>query len=110
MASYSQYPQGLFLKVMGKIGDLETEIELPSFESSLTWVPDPEEVASRKDLRKALVMSIDPIGREDVDDALSVKKLENGYLKVGVHIADVTHFIPVNSLTDLEARKRATTV
>ena len=62
------------------------------------------------DLRKALVMSIDPIGREDVDDALSVKKLENGYLKVGVHIADVTHFIPVNSLTDLEARKRATTV
>ena len=107
----SQYPQGHFLKVMGKIGDLETEIdtilvenevevspfsqgilnELPSFESSLTWVPDPEEVASRKDLRKTLVMSIDPIGCEDVDDALSVKKLENGNLEVGVHIADVTH-------------------
>ena len=45
-------------------------------------------------------MSIDPIGCEDVDDALSVRKLENGNLEVGVHIADVTHFVPVNSLTD----------
>merc|ERR1719154_537451 len=126
----SQYPQGHFVKVMGKIGDLETEIdtilvendieittfsqgilnELPSYESSKTWLPDPEEVAKRKDLRKTLVMSIDPIGCEDVDDALSVKKLDNGNLEVGVHIADVTHFVPVNSLTDMEARKRATTV
>jgi len=126
----SQYPQGHFVKVMGKIGDLETEIdtilvendievtpfsqgilnELPSYESSLNWVPDPEEIACRKDLRKILVMSIDPIGCEDVDDALSVRKLDNGNLEVGVHIADVTHFVPVNSLTDLEARKRATTV
>jgi len=126
----SQYPQGHFLKVLGKIGDLETEIdtillendievtpfsqgilsELPSYESSLTWVPDPEQIESRKDLRKVLVMSIDPIGCEDVDDALSVRKLDDGNLEVGVHIADVTHFVPVNSLTDLEARKRATTV
>ena len=61
-------------------------------------------------MRDVLVMSIDPIGCEDVDDALSVRKLENGNLEVGVHIADVTHFVPVNSLTDQEARKRATTV
>ena len=74
---------------------------------SLTWVPDPEERASRKDLRRGLVKSI---VCKDVDDALSVKKLENGNLEVGVHIADVTHFVPVNSLSDLEARKRATTV
>ena len=84
------------------MGDLETEIdtilaendiqvsqfsqgilnELPSLESSETWRPEPEEVARRKDLRDILVMSIDPIGCEDVDDALSVRKLENGNLEV----------------------------
>jgi len=84
--------------------------ELPSLESCPSWKPDPKEVAKRRDLRDILVMSIDPIGCEDVDDALSVRKLENGNLEVGVHIADVTHFVPVNSLTDQEARKRATTV
>ena len=144
----SQYPQGHFVSVVGKTGDLETEIdtiltenditvtsfsqgilnELPSLDSCPSWRPDPKEVAKRKDLRDILVMSIDPIGCEDVDDALSVRKLENGNLEVGVHIADVTHFVPVNSLTDQvvkdnfnvilyfnnffyqEARKRATTV
>lgn len=98
----SQYPQGHFVSVVGKMGDLETEIdtilaendiqvsqfsqgilnELPSLESSETWRPEPEEVARRKDLRDILVMSIDPIGCEDVDDALSVRKLENGNLEV----------------------------
>jgi DIS3-like exonuclease 1 len=63
-----------------------------------------------KDIRKTLVMSIDPICCEDVDDALSVKKFENGNLEFGVHIADVTHFVPVNSLTDMEVRKRATSL
>ena len=126
----SQYPQGHFVSVLGRTGDLETEIdtiltengvtvspfsqgilnELPSLSSCPSWRPDPEEVARRRDLRDILVMSIDPIGCEDVDDALSVRKLENGNLEVGVHIADVTHFVPVNSLTDQEARKRATTV
>ena len=57
-----------------------------------------------------MVMSIDPKGCEDVDDAISVNRLENGNLEIGVHIADVTHFVRFNSLTDLEARKRATTV
>ena len=126
----SQYPQGHFVSVVGRTGDLETEIdtiltenditvtpfsqgilqELPSLDSCASWRPDPQEVARRRDLRDTLVMSIDPIGCEDVDDALSVRKLENGNLEVGVHIADVTHFVPVNSLTDQEARKRATTV
>jgi DIS3-like exonuclease 1 len=55
-------------------------------------------------------MSIDPIGCEDVDDAISVRRLDNGNLEVGVHIADVTHFVSPGSLTDLEARRRATTV
>ena len=78
------------------------------------WQPDgPEELEKqkRKDLRKShLVMSIDPKGCEDVDDTLSIRKLNNGNFELGVHIADVTHFVKYNSLTDLEARKRATTV
>ena len=55
-------------------------------------------------------MSIDPIGCEDVDDALSVRRLGNGNLELGVHIADVAYFVPAGSLADQEARARATTV
>ena len=126
----SQYPQGHLVKCLGKIGDLETEIdsilvensievtpfsdgilkELPSLESAEDWKPDPAEVTARRDLRDTLVMSIDPRGCEDVDDTISLKHLENGNVEIGVHIADVTHFVPFNSLTDMEARKRATTV
>ena len=57
-----------------------------------------------------LIFSIDPRGCEDVDDALSVRELPNGNLELGVHIADVTHFVKPGSLTDLEARNRSTTV
>ena len=116
----SQYPQGHFVGVVGKTGDLETEIdtiltennitvtpfsqgilnELPSLDSCPSWKPDPKEVTKRKDLRDNLVMSIDPISCEDVDDALSDRKLENGNLEVGIHIADVTHYVPVNILND----------
>ncbi|XP_023335142.1 DIS3-like exonuclease 1 [Eurytemora carolleeae] len=126
----SQYPQGHLVKCLGKIGDLETEIdsilvensievtpfsdgilkELPSLESAADWKPDPAEVTARRDLRDTLVMSIDPRGCEDVDDTISIKHLENGNVEIGVHIADVTHFVEFNSLTDMEARKRATTV
>ena len=101
----SQYPQGHFVSVVGKMGDLETEIstiltenditvapfsqgilqELPSLESCNTWTPDPGEVEKRRDLRSLLVMSIDPVGCEDVDDALHVRRLENGNLEVNSH-------------------------
>ena len=69
---------------------------------------DPAEVSSRRDLRDThLVFSIDPMGCEDVDDTLSVRTLPGGKrLELGVHIADVTHFVKENSLTDLEARTR----
>lgn len=69
---------------------------------------DPAEVAARRDLREThLVFSIDPKGCEDVDDALSVRSLAGGtVLEMGVHIADVTHFVKEGSLTDLEAFSR----
>jgi exoribonuclease R len=55
-------------------------------------------------------MSIDPIGCEDIDDALSVKTLPNGNYEIGVHIADVSFFVKHNGHLDVEARKRSTTI
>lgn len=71
------------------------------------WRVDPAQVAARRDLREShLVFSIDPRGCEDVDDALSVRRLDGGPLELGVHIADVTHFVKEGSLTDVEAHLR----
>nr|XP_002736854.1 PREDICTED: DIS3-like exonuclease 1-like [Saccoglossus kowalevskii] len=127
----SQYPNGHFVQTLGSIGKLETEIssilvensisirsfsegqikELPSNSSDDPWTIDPEEVARRQDLRDShLIFSIDPKGCEDVDDTLSVRQLPNGNIELGVHIADVSYFVKPNSLTDLEAKSRATTV
>ncbi|XP_069767412.1 DIS3-like exonuclease 1 isoform X2 [Narcine bancroftii] len=128
--STSLYPNGHFVKALGKAGDLETEVAAILVENGITvgpfsevqlrempvntpenpWKIDAEERARRVDLRNThLVFSIDPKGCEDVDDALSVRKLANENLELGVHIADVTHFVKLNSHTDLEARSRATT-
>lgn len=78
-----------------------------------SWIVPDEEVSRRKDLRQALkgcVFSIDPDGCEDVDDALSVRELDSNTWEVGVHIADVTHFVGGNSPLDREAAARATSV
>uniref|UniRef100_A0A2K5SIV5 DIS3-like exonuclease 1 n=1 Tax=Cebus imitator TaxID=2715852 RepID=A0A2K5SIV5_CEBIM len=128
--STSVYPNGHFVRVLGRIRDLEGEIATILVENSISVVPfseaqmcempvntpenpwkvSPEEEQERKDLRKShLVFSIDPKGCEDVDDTLSVRTLHNGDLELGVHIADVTHFVAPNSYIDIEARTRATT-
>ncbi|XP_008578163.1 PREDICTED: DIS3-like exonuclease 1 [Galeopterus variegatus] len=128
--STSLYPNGHFVRVLGRIGDLEGEIATILVENSISVVPfseaqmcempvntpenpwkvSPEEERERRDLRRThLVFSIDPKGCEDVDDTLSVRSLNNGNLELGVHIADVTHFVAPNSCTDIEARTRATT-
>nr|XP_036865928.1 DIS3-like exonuclease 1 isoform X1 [Manis javanica] len=128
--STSVYPNGHFVRVLGRIGDLEGEIATILVENSISVIPfseaqmcempvntpecpwkvSPEEERDRKDLRKThLVFSIDPEGCEDVDDTLSVRTLNNGNLELGVHIADVTHFVAPDSYIDIEARTRATT-
>ncbi|XP_057399619.1 DIS3-like exonuclease 1 isoform X5 [Balaenoptera acutorostrata] len=128
--STSMYPSGHFVRVLGRIGDLEGEIATILVENSISVVPfseaqmcempvnttenpwkvSSEEERERKDLRKThLVFSIDPRGCEDVDDAFSVRALDNGNLELGVHIADVTHFVASHSYIDIEARTRATT-
>ncbi|MBL4653021.1 MAG: ribonuclease R [Flavobacteriales bacterium] len=69
-----------------------------------------EEIAKRKDFRDVLTFTIDPADAKDFDDALSFKKLKNGTVEVGVHIADVTHYITPGSALDEEAINRATSV
>lgn len=70
----------------------------------------PEEVAKRIDLRGVTTFTIDPRDAKDFDDALSLRKLENGLWEVGVHIADVTHYVRLGSIIDREAQERATSV
>lgn len=129
--STSLYPNGHSVRVLGRAGELETEIQTILIENSINvppfsdaqlkempvnspekpWKVDAAQATERRDLRKShLVFSIDPKGCEDVDDTLSVRSLAGGtLLELGVHIADVTHFVAKGSLTDLEACSRATT-
>ncbi|KAF4091014.1 hypothetical protein AMELA_G00032240 [Ameiurus melas] len=129
--STSLYPNGHSVRVLGKAGEVETEIQTILVENSIhvppfseaqlrempvnskeqPWQMTQAEISSRKDLRDThLVFSIDPLGCEDVDDTLSVRTMPGGKrLELGVHIADVTHFVKEGSLTDLEACSRATT-
>ena len=71
---------------------------------------DKEEVARRRDMREVLTMTIDPVDARDFDDALSLRPLEEGWWELGVHIADVSHFVQQGSALDHEAYKRATSV
>lgn len=71
---------------------------------------DEEEIAKRKDIRNLLTFTIDPVDAKDFDDAISFKKLGNNAYEIGVHIADVTHYVKPNTALDLEAYRRATSV
>ncbi|HMO39052.1 MAG TPA: ribonuclease R [Saprospiraceae bacterium] len=68
------------------------------------------EIARRLDLREVLTFTIDPFNAKDFDDALSFRRLDNGHLEVGVHIADVSHYVKPGTKLDLEAYKRSTSV
>ena len=70
----------------------------------------PEEIARREDLRDVTTFTIDPADAKDFDDALSIRKKDDGLWEVGVHIADVTHYVKEDTLLDKEAEKRATSV
>ena len=70
----------------------------------------PEEVAKRIDMRKVTTFTVDPRDAKDFDDALSLRKLDNGLWEVGVHIADVTHYVRPGSIIEDEGRERATSV
>lgn len=71
---------------------------------------DKQEIKKRKDIRNILTMTIDPVDAKDFDDALSFRDLKDGWFEVGVHIADVSHYIEAGSALDKEAYRRATSV
>ncbi|CAD7093571.1 unnamed protein product [Hermetia illucens] len=123
---HSRYPNGHFVRALGPLGDKDTENEVLLLEHDvphskwseevlsclpkLPWIITNEDYERRKDLRDIFICSVDPPGCTDIDDALHCRELPNGRLEVGVHIADVSHFIRPGTALDKEASLRATTV
>ena len=118
-------PLGEVIDVLGKAGQNNAEMHAILAEFGLPYiypqnvekaakrisdVISPEEIARREDFRQVLTFTIDPKDAKDFDDALSARKLENGNWEVGVHIADVTHYVHAESVIDREAFNRATSV
>lgn len=118
-------PFARVLKVLGQAGETNTEINaimedfqlpyefpndvLEAAKNVPTEITD-KEVAKRRDFRNILTFTIDPHDAKDFDDALSFQILENGNIEVGVHIADVSHYVTPGSIIDDEAVNRATSV
>ena len=118
-------PEGKVTQVLGDVGGNNFEMnkilinngfELSHTDEALAEalsIPDtisPNEIAMRRDFREILTFTIDPEDAKDFDDALSFRKLEDGKLEVGVHIADVTHYLKPDSPMDREAYQRSTSV
>ncbi len=118
-------PHGHIVDVLGEPGENDTEMHAILAEFALPYrfepevanaadsIPDQitaEDIAQRRDFRNILTFTIDPTDAKDFDDALSFRVLENGNYEVGVHIADVTHYVRPGSVVDEEARSRGTSV
>lgn len=118
-------PRGAVVDILGRTGENNAEIHailaefgLPyKYPEAVTKAADkiggeitPEELAKREDFRKVTTFTIDPKDAKDFDDALSIQRLPNGNWEVGVHIADVTHYVTPGSVIDKEAQSRATSV
>ena len=118
-------PFGSVVKVLGKPGEHDTEIhailaeyglpydfpvEVEVFAQKLDTSIQPSEIAKRRDMRDTLTFTIDPKDAKDFDDALSFKKLENGNYEIGIHIADVSHYLQEGTVLDDEAYNRGTSV
>ncbi|OHA89167.1 MAG: ribonuclease R [Candidatus Zambryskibacteria bacterium RIFCSPHIGHO2_01_FULL_43_27] len=121
-------PEGQVLRVLGRKGIHEVEMQAivlekgfdtkfpPEVESEAQKVKDEQlskkeaEIAKRRDFRQTLTFTIDPIDAKDFDDAISFKDLGNRKYEIGIHIADVSHFVTEGTELDKEARKRGTSV
>lgn len=122
------FPTAQVVKAIGMSGEIETEsraiLEAENIHQDqddfppeameclpkTPWHLDEEEIGKRRDLRDTRIFSIDPITARDLDDALSFTDLADGCARIGVHIADVSHFVPPDSALDEEARRRSTSV
>ena len=118
-------PYGELVDILGKAGDNDTEMhailaeyDLPyKFENDVIRAAERidgkitvGEIASRRDMRDRVTFTIDPADAKDFDDALSLCKMQDGVWEIGVHIADVTHYVTPGSVVDNEAQERATSV
>tara|TARA_R110002020_G_scaffold122487_8_gene278070 strand:- start:35595 stop:37784 length:2190 start_codon:yes stop_codon:yes gene_type:complete len=118
-------PFGEVVQVLGKPGEHNTEIhsilaeyglpyefpiEVSQFADTLDTSIKEDEIAKRRDMRNVLTFTIDPKDAKDFDDALSFEVLENGNYSIGIHIADVSHYLEENTILDDEAYERATSV
>jgi len=118
-------PYGKVLEVLGKPGEHSTEIhsilaeyglphefpyEVEQFANQLDLSITEAEIAKRRDMRQDLTFTIDPKDAKDFDDALSFKVLDNGLYEVGIHIADVSHYLEPGTVLDDEAYERATSI
>lgn len=118
-------PYGEVIEVLGKPGEHNTEIhailaeyglpnefpyEVEEFAKTLDTSIKESEIAKRRDMRDVLTFTIDPKDAKDFDDALSFQKLENGNYEIGIHIADVSHYVQPDSILEEEAYDRATSV
>lgn len=124
-SSKDKKPEAKVAEVLGKAGENEAEIHSIMAEFDLPFrfpetieheaegiderITD-KEIGKRRDFRKITTFTIDPFDAKDFDDALSFLKLDNGNYEIGVHIADVTHYVQLNSNLDKEAFDRATSV
>ncbi len=121
----SKSPSGELIERLGMAGDNDTEMHAILAEYELPYHFDPsieqaaesldsrvteQEIASRRDFRDTVTFTVDPADAKDFDDALSVKKLRDGVWEIGVHIADVTHYVRPHSTIDDEAIERGTSV
>ena len=123
--SNSKNPFGKITRVLGKPGDHDTEIHSILLEYGLPYAfPDhveeyasqipieitDKEISKRRDMRQDLTFTIDPKDAKDFDDALSFTVLENGNFEIGIHIADVSHYVQEDTILEEEAYERATSV
>ncbi len=123
--SHGQNPEGEVIRVLGPAGKHETEMHSIMAEYSLPFefpnkveeeanqlndkLPT-DEIKKRKDFRSTTTFTIDPLDAKDFDDAISYKPLKNGNIEIGIHIADVTHYVRPKTALEEEAVKRATSV
>lgn len=123
--SPQQNPEGRVKEILGKAGSYDAEISSIAREFGLTYkfpkdvekeadefseIILPAEIKKRLDLRKKIIFTIDPEDAKDFDDAVSIETLSNGNFQVGIHIADVSHYVHKGTKIYEEAVKRATSV
>ncbi len=118
-------PRGVITDVLGPVGDNDTEMHAILAEYDLPYKFEREveeaanaidgtiteaDYATRRDFRDVTTFTVDPADAKDFDDALSIRRTDDGFWEVGVHIADVTHYVRPGSIVDCEAQERGTSV